>query len=96
MTQTFEMPSLFNEAGVFTEISPSDFAAMSETEQSVYISVRDAASTLASLEKEVGDTTRALHQAVAESRALQARSNAAPKPSRIDLVRQMIADGRNG
>jgi hypothetical protein len=84
---------LWDKTGAFCPIADSDLANLSDVERVLYLDVKAASEKCAAVETELSDTTKELHATVAEMRALESRVSKLPRPTHLDLVRQMVADG---
>jgi hypothetical protein len=86
------MPCLFSKTGEWIGLTEDESMLLSEFQFEVYERVHRSSLAVEAAERKVGDATSELHSLVAAQRAVVAKLLAIPKITRIDLVRQMIAD----
>lgn len=87
--------NIFDARGKFCPLPDNERDALTPSQRAHYEAVADAASKCAAAEQLCGALEGRLVEQTAEIRSLETRLAQFPKPSRIDLVRQVLMqDGR--
>jgi hypothetical protein len=86
------MPDLFDKNGVWVGLTEAESMLLTEFQFQVYENVHRSCLTCEAAERKLREATTELHRLVAEQRATETQMLGIRQPTRIDLVRQMIAD----
>jgi hypothetical protein len=88
----YELPALFDSKGVFQPLAERDLEQMTPAQCRAYEEVIRAYDEHRAVEREIEAATKELHETVAELREIEHRVAMLPRPTHLDLVRQMARE----
>jgi uncharacterized protein YlaN (UPF0358 family) len=94
MPKPYELPALFDSKGVFQPLAECDLERMTQAQCRAYEEVIRAYDDHRAVERELEAAVKARHRVCAEQREIEYRVSQLPKPTHLDLVRQMSCENR--